>query len=278
MSTTLQAIQDLSDFIMRYAVTLAALGALTVGIQEAWKKLASSLPRFHQKAVRRWLDQGAPPPQAGAQITATLSSGQHYGVATASRAGGASYDSQRAYEQLLHLCTGVQPGAELHRTNQGGPLARNVSWALFELELSRMMSLMQDAADAALNAPRQHPDWFAFVTRGCMTEDIERWRKGLEQPPVGSADERARLAETFSRMRLLSKRQLDAFQTVTSYRWREWNQFWAWALGAALMACALMVKGGASGLEVVLMSLAGGLLAPVAKDLVDALARVKTQG
>lgn len=95
---------------------------------------------------------------------------------------------------------------------------------------------------------------------------------------------REALADIHSRMRLLVRRRLDSFQTITAYRWAEWNQFWGWALGAVLLLAAQWLAS-ASGMQVppdlpwmVVTSLAGGILAPVMKDLVDALGKVKKGG
>lgn len=101
--------------------------------------------------------------------------------------------------------------------------------------------------------------------------------------------QRQDLAEVYARIRLLMRRQLDSFQTITSYRWREWNQLWAWGIGAALLLLAQLIQAVQVGVAaqdltpfrlatMVVFSLAGGLLAPIAKDLVDALAKVKSGG
>lgn len=268
-----QGLIDISDFILPYAVALAALGVLTVALLEAWKKIFATLPRFHRKAVCRWLVNEAPPSGEGTQLRSTLAGG-HYGIAQRNVAAG--YDPRKAYAQLLHLTTGVplQPGG-VDLDEKGGALARNVTFALFELEVAKMMTQVQDAADAALNNPERYAEWFAFVTRGCHPADIDAWTTVL----AGGADPttRDKGAAAYGRIRLLVRRQLDSFQTVTAYRWREWNQWWAWLVGALLMMVAQLVQTtGGNGLELVLTSLAGGILAPVAKDLVDALGKVKS--
>ena len=96
-------------------------------------------------------------------------------------------------------------------------------------------------------------------------------------------NKREELAEVYGRIRLLVRRQLDSFQTVTSYRWREWNQFWAWVVGGVLLLIAELLQASApltlgSVGRMGMVSLLGGILAPVAKDLVDALASFKSRG
>lgn len=289
-TTILGGLGQIVDFILKYAVTLAALSALTVGLLEAYKKVFATMARFHRKAVCRWLANNKEAPVvavAGAmQLRFTLAPGGHYGLEQSIAHG---YDSKRAYAQLLHLTTGVplkQEGVELDE--KGGAMVRNISLALFELETARMMAQVQEAADAALNNPARYPDWFNLVTRGCNEQDIADWKVVLE----GGADpaSRDKGAAAYSRIRLLVRRQLDSFQTVTTFRWREWNQWWAWVVGAVLMFIAQILQilqilqspVDAAQIDagrlviIVVVSLAGGILAPVAKDLVDALGKAKS--
>lgn len=269
-----QGIVEISAFILPYAVALAALGVLTVALLEAWKKVFATLPRFHRKAVGRWLVNEAPPPSGVMQLRSTLAAG-HYGLSQRNVAAG--YDARKAYAQLLHLTTGVPLQADgIDPDTEGNSMARNVTFALFELEVSRMMAQIQEAADAALNNPERFGDWFAFVTRGCNASDVADWRTVLAGGVIDPAI-RDKGAAAYGRIRLLVRRQLDGFQTVTAYRWREWNQWWAWLVGALLMMAAqLSQTPGGNWLLMVLASLAGGILAPVAKDVVDALGKIKS--
>jgi hypothetical protein len=290
------SLQAIADFILRYAITLAALAALTVGLLEAYKKLFNILARFQQQAVKRWLAQEALTPPAGTQLVSSLKSGGHYGVASNARAKAGfrskPYDATMAYADMLHLTTGVRSDiASDLAAEGGGPMTRNVSMALFELELAKMMAQIQEAADAALNNPMRYENWFGFLTRGCEEGDVNRWVEAMNsKPPLSdesasaSMRHREELAEVYARIRLLMRRQLDSFQTITSYRWKEWNQFWAWLVGGVLLMLAQLIQAAQEGTELTpvsivtmgVVSLAGGILAPIAKDLVDALAKVKT--
>lgn len=291
---------EIVAFITRYAITLAALGVLTVALIEAYKKLFSTLPKFHQSALQRWLEQQeARPPMSDAVLQPDLKKGGHYGVAGDTRATaiddkrGPPYEWRRAYDELLHLSTGLKLGSFLGESaaKDGGNIgfSRNVSFALFELELSRMMAQVQEAADACLNSPRRYAHWFQFVTRGCDAKDVQRWIEsfGGDAPPTDdqrlTQAEREQMAELYGRIRLLVRRQLDSFQTITAYRWREWNQFWSWAVGGALLMVVQVFQfgGPTSVVDFVKMfaiALLGGILAPVAKDLMDALASFKARG
>jgi hypothetical protein len=293
-----QSLEAIADFILRYAITLAALGALTVGLLEAYKKLFSTLAQFQRKAVVRWLTQEALTPPAGTQVMASIGPGGHYGVAPEAQTKAAPqhgpYDGRKAYAEMLHLTTGVQSGGgSTSVAGGGGPFKRSVSFALFELELAKMMAQIQEAADAALNNPARYDSWFRFLTRGCDEDDITKWLGAMTSgrspnglPDSPEARQRAELAEVYARIRLLMRRQLDSFQTITAYRWKEWNQLWAWIVGGVLLMLAQLIQADQTpstlswqqlGLMGV-VSLAGGILAPIAKDLVDALGKVKSGG
>ncbi|WP_418317236.1 hypothetical protein [Piscinibacter sakaiensis] len=266
------ALQYMADFITRYAVTLAGLGILTMAILEAVKKLCKLRQIFQRNALEAWLGQS----ESGRQAAPLYSPhGPQAGEP-------AHYNWRKAHAELMWLCTGVQ--ADRQRQNSGGgrvAFHRSVEFALFELELPKMMGQIQEAADAALNAPDRFPHWFAFLARGCNPEDVERWRTGIAAGSQSSDAQRKDLAELYGRIRLLVKRQLDAFQTITAYRWREWNQLYSWWLGAVLMFIAQIIASNTGGAKienwaiVIGISLLGGLLAPVAKDLVDALSKLK---
>jgi hypothetical protein len=109
-----------------------------------------------------------------------------------------------------------------------------------------------------------------LFTAGAEQSDINAW---LDK----KADVKDK-AEAFARLRQLFKRKLDSFQLYTEQRWASYNQLASNVIGALIMAAALYslrsdLKLGAA--TFVLLSLFGGVLSPVAKDLVAALRRVR---
>jgi hypothetical protein len=281
------SLKVMADGLSHYAFTLAMVGAFVMGLQEAAKKLFNLQARFHRTALARWLLQPVPPQPTAWQALASAQSGQ-YGVCDAARAGSQgtqTFCHVRAFEQLLQLTTGVVPGAALRQSLQPGhALTRNLGFALFELELARLMGLVQEAADVALKYPAQYPDWFGFVVRGCTADDVALWRAVVAPEPGKEPPTPAEASAVYARMQLLVKRQLDSFQTITAYRWREWNQLVAWGLGFALLLVGQQFPELSDGKPLdpgwpdLVVAVAGGILAPVAKDLVDALRRVKSGG
>lgn len=286
------SLNAMANTLVPYAFLLAMVGAFTMAIQEAVKKLFNLQPRFHRTALARWLAQEAAPAQTGWQLRASAQGGQ-YAVAQNAQIRQVrhphshepmNYDGHRAFAQLLQLTTGMPADEHAEQSlRPHGALARNVGFALFELELARMMTLVQEAADVALKYPEQFPDWYGFVVRGCDADDVQGWFEFVCPLPGAAPTDPKAAADRYARMQLLIRRQLDSFQTVTAFRWREWNQLSAWGLGCVILLVAQLLTlpdeatPGHVALALV-MALAGGVLAPVAKDLVEALRRVKTGG
>jgi hypothetical protein len=303
-SAVLGSLTEISDFILSYAITLAALGALTVALIEAWKKVWGTQAKFHRRSVLRWLQnegtQNAT--TGGVPNTPAPAPARHYLAAPIAPLGTdqQAYDAARCFEQLLLLTTGVgryKPSVE------GGRITykRSIEFALFELELDRLMGQVQDAADIALNNPRLFPDLFQLLTRSADPTDVQRWLDDVQKPMTALAhddEQRKVIADRYTRLKQLVRRHLDSFQIVTAMRWREWNQLWAFLVGVVLLFLAQWmtlpsvqdwaflspstwvwprVEGWAM-FKMVAMSLLGGMLAPVAKDLVDALGQVKKSG
>jgi hypothetical protein len=315
-------LSNLTGVLGTYVAVLAGTSGLALALLEAFKKLCTIRGRFHRTAIIRWLSQDTDsiPPMLrseGADMMSLLSLGgsEHYKVraerkvttvAAPPAAGatppgpGAAYDPAVAYSELFHLTSGQKllpkpkPRDELLRW-------RGIDRAVFELETARMMSQVQDAADAVLNNPKQYPHLYAFLTRGADAADVAKWSEFISNPPTttpgGPTKEQS---DRYGRIRLLMRRQLDAFQGVTSNRWTELNQLWAVIVGAVLLFMALSMaadpkyvenaasypltslmnglaeawKKGAIG-AIVLKSMLGGALAPIAKDLLTSLSSLK---
>jgi hypothetical protein len=239
------AVEAFASNLLDYALALAAVGALSMALIELCKKLLDSRTKFHAKRWTAWM----------------MKSGED--VLTADQRG-------QAYADLVQLCTGVTRGeAQRSATSlvaAAGSLPMWHGWdpdpahSMFSLEPARMMGAIQDAGDMALAAPDRHAALFKLFTAGAEQSDVKD------------------KAEAFARLRQLFKRKLDSFQLYTEQRWASYNQFASNVIGALIMAAALYslrsdLKLGAA--TFVLLSLFGGVLSPVAKDLVAALRRVR---
>jgi hypothetical protein len=151
-----------------------------------------------------------------------------------------------------------------------------------------MMGSIQEASDVALASPGQYPSLYLLMTSGATPDDIKLWSDGGPQSVVAMVDatvaDRQRVkdnADRFARLRQVTKRKLDGFQIYASDRWASWNQLWANAVGIVALFGILVWINTRPGtvsvgwLNIAFFSLFGGILAPVAKDLVSALKRVK---
>jgi hypothetical protein len=206
----------------------------------------------------------------------------------------------RAMTELIQLCTGVtneEASSAAGRLIEGhGHLGLGHAFhtvpahALFALELPRMMGSIQDAADIALASPTEYADLYQLMTVGAKPDDVEHWYKDGSSALVSIADlnptpeQRQAVkehAERLARLRQIVKRKLDGFQLYTGDRWASWNQTAANAVGIVAMFILLAwVQRNSIGASIsfptlVVFSLLGGILSPVAKDLVSALKRVK---
>lgn len=281
------SVEAFADFLLKYFVALAAVGALAMALIELWKKLTDSRTRFHARAVCLWIND-SPEAFVGDPILPAEAAGK--------------VSAQSAYRELIHLTTGSGLPAEAERV--GGLLARNgqiaglgrfdrrAEHALYALELGQMMGHLQDAADIALNNPQRYPSLYLFVVHGAEREDVAAWYAKADSPPnvadSTSRPEAKARADLYARLRQVVKRKLDAFQLFQGDIWVNRNQLAANLLGALVLFAALCwvhygpgsptpLRAGDLVLYIVI-SLLGGMLAPIAKDLVVVLRKVRQSG
>lgn len=271
----LQTVGSMSDFILQYALALAATSVLAMALLEAWKSVFKTRERFHMRQLYQWISQ-APVPAATSQDATPGPGGFH----------------DQAYRQLVLLTTGQDLDARyaLDRI-RGDRFELLPSNALFALELERMLGQMQEAADIALSNPTVYPQLYRFLTQGASEDDISSWQQESTRVPEEDSGNRQAMKErvdAFSRLSKLVKRRLDSLQITMKYQWARRNQAWSIALGGTLLFVSLAyIEISASAwalinpltwLRIFVASLVGGILAPVAKDLVVALKKVRQGG
>lgn len=271
----LQTVGSMSDFILHYALALAATGVLAMALLEAWKSVFKTRERFHMRELYGWISQ-APVPASMLKDGASEPGGFH----------------DQVYRQLVLLTTGQDLDARysLERI-RGKRFELLPSNALFALELERMMGQIQDAADIALSNPSVYPELYRFLTQGASEDDISNWQTASTWVPEENSQNRQAMKErvdTFTRLSKLVKRRLDSLQITISYQWARRNQAWSIALGGALLFASLAyieistsawaLFNPLTWLRMLVASLVGGIVAPVAKDLVVALKKVRQGG
>jgi len=287
---TIQAtVESFADFLLKYFVALAAVGALSMAMIELWKKLRDSRTRFHAKAVGHWVRAS---PDAFSPALFGPPGLPDYGPTS----------PQAAYRELIHLTTGtaLETDVETSRSlldrhedsGQAWLFERKPEHALFALDLDRMLGHIQDAADIALGNPRRYSSLYVFMTSGADPQDVRDWYFQADVLPaqmdVANVDriEAKRRADLYARLHQVIKRKLDAFQLFEGDRWVSWNQFSANIVGAVVLFFTLLwvqwtAPSGTQGIGLVgiaVASLLGGVLAPIAKDIVVALRKVRQGG
>lgn len=256
------------DFILRYGITLVAIGALSMALIEAFKSLFSWRDRWHRWKFCNWIQSIELPLRAFDQTEDLLPENEsafHHSV----------------YTQLIQLTTGQDVGVEeMNRGFEILPWDISQSNALYALDLEKLMGQVQDAADMALSHPHKYKELYLFLTAGGDVEDIANWYRWAQTSPVSAADDPKKAknqADTYSRLRQFIRRRLDAFQLTTSYRWQTINQVASVVLGSVLLFGTLVYidDKNTSLMTLITISLLGGIMAPAAKDLVVALKRMR---
>jgi hypothetical protein len=281
-----KGVSGLADFFLQYLTPLVAIGALSMALIELWKKFFDTRTKFQARRWIGWIKGNAG--QAG------LSTDE-------GRAG------EDAFAQLLALCTGIGQNdarAAARDLLRRGGLPPWFSWtrvpahSVFGLELERMMGSIQEAADTVMANPHGHENLFRVFTVGAAPNDVSDWLKHGANAllPAATAaaptdEQRQQIkaqSELSARLRQVIKGKFDGFQLYTSDSWANYNQLFANLVGIVIMLGSLMynrfVDHHAHGLDgyfrqfrwsMMPLALIGGILSPVAKDLVSALQKVK---
>jgi hypothetical protein len=159
--------------------------------------------------------------------------------------------------------------------------------ALFDQPTNKMMGQIQSAASTALDFPNRYPSFYSFLTvqpgTRQETPDESIWRHFCERVERGDridpedADDSAEVSRaTRARARIdhFVARKLDAFQNVTEYRWARGNQ--AVAIAGASIFLLFLLKDHITW-RVVLAAFFGGMISPLAKDVVSALGDLRAR-
>lgn len=161
--------------------------------------------------------------------------------------------------------------------------------ALYSLEIDKLAGQINAAARMALDYPKGHEDLIHCLAAQADAGDLQKVLNPPATPaPSASDDEKKRARdqaavylEAKNRVATHIQRTLDGFQIMQEYRWKHWNQVWAFWLNFAFVMIVLLVNSYRAGgyrtdtPAYVLVAILGGFAAPVAKDLVSALEALK---
>ncbi|HBH01434.1 MAG: hypothetical protein A2W08_03130 [Candidatus Rokubacteria bacterium RBG_16_73_20] len=238
-----KALEGFAGRILDYALVLAAIGTVTMALLELLKAVGRARYVFNRRMVERWL--GADP---------------------------------AVRREFLDLAAGGAAGAQ----------------ALYDQPGEKLLGQMQAAVNVALDFPGVFPAYYGFLTAGAPTvgaeADDQRWKRFAPRivepvPPEGASREQfeadsRQSSQARARLGHLVTRRLDVFQTRLEYTWARLNQAVAVVGGGLLLYYLLPVAGGAG--EVpwttrLALAVVGGLVAPFAKDVVNALTGLRVR-
>jgi hypothetical protein len=239
------ALDRVYDLTWPMATALAGVGIATMAVFQMAKDLFHVRRRFYQKRVREWLkDRAAAKP---------------------------GINLNKAEESLVTLATAGDAGA------------------LYSLEIDKLAGQINAAARMALDYPRGHEDLIHGLAAQADAGDLQKVLNPPASPAPSASDEEKKRArdqaavylEAKNRVATHIQRTLDGFQITQEYRWKHWNQVWAFWLNFAFVMAVLIVNSYRAGgyrtdtPAYLLVALLGGFVAPVAKDLVSALEALK---
>jgi hypothetical protein len=261
-----QAITQFADFLLKYFVALAAVGALTMALIEAWKKVFDSKTKFNVQYVQDFIADDIEAKRTSIQIETDV-----------------EHEYSSTFAELVHLMCGIEVDKAHEVTQQN----KDKLLTVFSLEAANLMAKIQDAVDTAIDDPKRYPNLFIFATSGARTADAAAWMELAYMAAVNIDPVKLKTrADLYTRLHQLAKRKLDRLQLQLTYRWTNLNQLSANLLGILILYCTLLwvyaPKQGAMDpgdyFLIFLVSTTGGILSPIAKDMVSWLQKVKTGG
>ncbi len=146
--------------------------------------------------------------------------------------------------------------------------------ALFSLPVEQLAGQLNAATQAVLDRPKEHAVLVRLLARRADPDDVELILRKRPTEPAALA----RFLEARNRVAQQIQRSLDAVQISMGYRWQWILQGLSVVLSAAIIFAGLTVYGG--GLQfwrtdriayAFFVSVLGGFVAPVARDLVAAI-------
>lgn len=154
--------------------------------------------------------------------------------------------------------------------------AGGASDAFYELPVEEMVLLVNSAMTIGLDEASRYADLIAVVSDGASAEDLAVVGQG--QPSSGST---AHYFECRNRVARRIQRNLDGMRIGLAARWRFWMHVCALGMTVIVVQAAMLINGGASlaqHLMAIPIAVIGGHLAPIARDIVAAIQKLRTLG
>ena len=262
LTTILTALSDLGSGITWSALgALAAAGTVAMAVVQVVKELSPIRRWFQRCWFERWVDTRAGDFNASVgSMTLTASSG-----AAAPAAGNAAAAPSGVPVAIVAPAAARQEVVELATGGLAG--------ALYELGAEEMAAQINLAAQIMLDSPVRYRASLAVLSQGVSLDDLATVTRG--QPTSGSTQE---YFDARGRAGRRIQRNLDGVRIAMGNRWKLWMQLASLLLGTLVIELAVAASGKAGWFTYLValpVGIVGGYLAPVTRDLLAALQKLR---
>ena len=246
----------LTDFVLDYLLLLTAVSTLAMGIVEAYKGLTDARARFHRRMLDTWIRTYSDP-------TEKLYS-----------------ELQMPAPRAEGMWNTIKDGFSSLWMDFRFPYAN----AVLSLEPPQFVGKLQQAMEAALQDPQRHREVIGMLVNAGGTpvrKAVTTWKKQLKFQSEGSADYDAQLAErSYAQIHGTMTYLLDVLMVTCQFTWGRGARLMATVVGAEIMFPLLYMSNQSAEQPLPIwalipLSLAGGALAPVSKNLVSAIRQAR---
>ena len=262
-SELVRGLGKITTYVMTWAVPLAAIGTVSMALLQTAKNLLPLRSWFQRTRLRAWFKArvtGSSEPESKATSTVTTDTTT------------ALANVEEAIRDLINLA------------------ASGDQDALYDLPIEEMCAKIKDVVSVVLDYPKLHIHLLSCLASEATAEDIKILMNPppleslLKRPDQSTEDEQhavRNFAAAKSRVGVQIRSSVDAIQTLIGFRWKFCLQLASVVLSALLGAAALQLGIGPGQdypkLETTLIiAVLAGFLAPVARDLVAALEKLRS--
>lgn len=269
--------------ILEYFLLLAGIGTLSMAFLELAKGLTSLKRRFHQRVLRSWL-----------AIPSLPNASKEKQDDNADR-------TETLRQEFALLTTGAKPVSTAADVRIGySAFGLKRSDAVYALDLEQVVAKAQSAFEAALQQPSRYPEMFKFISdevtahepdessttvldwfsKVAPSEFKEHNKNSGGRVPTSEEQQRA-----YNLLHASLTRRLDILQISAGYTWKRFNRIMSVLIGAGLLWYVLdqsqsQLCNNREGIcldtvDMIFLSLFGGVLAPVSKDVVAAIGKLR---
>ena len=246
-------VTNLLDFANKFAshasevlIAFAAIGALTMAILQTIKDLTPVRSIFNKAKVTNWLNRQQTRPH-GATLQQAMA------------------NAPDGLTDLLILSTAAHEAA------------------LFDLELERLAGQISAAAGIVVDYPERHAKLLWALAASAEEADIailvtaaQGGYLQLRNLQAAQPDQYDELLAAKIRVTHQVQRNIDGFQISTAFTWKVYVQYASFIVSFVLTGIALTLSTASFGLAVILLvGLAAGFFAPIARDLVAILDKAR---